>query len=112
MVYMHHVFFSRSSVGGHVGCLHVLAIVKSAAMNIEVRVSFGIRILSRGMQSSQFFNFFAESKAHFSAKADSTTRGHLETPGDLFFFNIYLAASVLSFGTWDQLLLSCGILVP
>ena len=109
---MDHIFFIHLSVDRHLGCFRVLAVVNSAAMNIGVCVSFWIRVLSRDMQSSQFFNFLAESKAHFSAKADSTTRGHLETSGDFFFFNIYLAASVLSFGTWDQLLLLCGILVP
>ena len=32
--------FVRSSVDGHVGCLHVLAIVNDADMNIQIHVSF------------------------------------------------------------------------
>ena len=36
---MYHVIFIHSSVDGHLGCLHVLAIVNSAFVNIGVRVS-------------------------------------------------------------------------
>ena len=37
---MSNIFFIHSSVDGHIGCLHVLAIVYSAAMNIVVHVSY------------------------------------------------------------------------
>ena len=40
---MYHIFFIYSSVPGHLGCSHALAIVDSAAMNTGVHVSFWIR---------------------------------------------------------------------
>ena len=39
-MFMFHMFFNRSSVDGHLGYIHVLAIVNSAAVNIGVHVSF------------------------------------------------------------------------
>ena len=43
---MYHLFFLHSSVDGHLGCFHVLAILNSAAVNVGVHVSFELEFLS------------------------------------------------------------------
>ena len=37
-VYIYHIFFICSSVDRHLGCFHILAIVNSAAVNIEMQM--------------------------------------------------------------------------
>ena len=49
---MYHNFFIHSSVDGHLGCFHVLAIVNRAAMNIGVHVSFRTMSFCRYMPRS------------------------------------------------------------
>ena len=49
---MYHSFFIHSSVDGHLGCFHVLAIVNSAAVNNEIHVSFSILVSSGYMPKS------------------------------------------------------------
>ena len=42
---MYHIFFINSSINGHIGCLHILTIIISTAMNIGVYISFLICFL-------------------------------------------------------------------
>ena len=55
---MYHNYFIHSSVDGHLGCFHILAIVNSAAVNIEVCVSFSVMIFSGYMPSSGIVGSF------------------------------------------------------
>ena len=52
IVYMYHNFFVHSSVDGHLGCFHVLAIVNRAAMNNGMHVSFSALVSSGYMPRS------------------------------------------------------------
>ena len=56
MVYMYHIFFIHASVDGHLGWFHVMAIVNSAAVNIEVHASLWIMIFSEYMPRSGLLN--------------------------------------------------------
>ena len=49
---MYHNLFIHSSVDGHLGCFHVLAIVNSAAMSNEIHVSISILVSSEYMPRS------------------------------------------------------------
>ena len=48
----HDIFFIHASVDRHLGCLHVLTVVNSATMNIEVHIYFQIIVSSRCMPQS------------------------------------------------------------
>ena len=49
---MYHNFFIHSSVDGHLGCFHVLAIVNSAAVNNGIHMSFSVLVTSGYMPRS------------------------------------------------------------
>ena len=49
---MCHSFFIHSSVDGHLGCFHVLAIVNTAAMNNGIYVSFSVLVSSGYMPNT------------------------------------------------------------
>ena len=52
-MYIYHGFLIHSSANGHIGFFNVLAIVNSAAMNIDVHVSLSILVSSVHMPSSE-----------------------------------------------------------
>ena len=60
-IYIYHIFFILSSVDGHLGCFHVLAIANSAAMNIGVHVSFPVIVLSGYMPKSRIAGSYGSS---------------------------------------------------
>ena len=52
IVYMDHNFLIHSSIDGHLGCFHVLAVVNSATMNNRIHVSLSILVSSGYMPRS------------------------------------------------------------
>ena len=70
---MYHCFFIHSSLDGHLGCVHVLAIVNDAAVNIGVHVSFSIMFSSGYMPRSGI-----------AGSCFGFTPGFLRNPYDIF----------------------------
>ena len=66
MVYMYHILFILSSVNGHLGYFHVLAIVNAAAINTGVHDSFWIMFSSGYMPRSGIVGSYGFSIFSFS----------------------------------------------
>ena len=56
---MYHSFFTHSSVEGHQGCFHVLAIVHSSAVHFGMHVSFSVLVSSRYRPKSRIAASYA-----------------------------------------------------
>uniref|UniRef100_A0A8D1ARX2 Uncharacterized protein n=1 Tax=Sus scrofa TaxID=9823 RepID=A0A8D1ARX2_PIG len=61
----YHIFLIQSSVDGHLGCFHVLAIVNTAAVNMRVHVSFLRKFLSGYMPKSGIVGLYGSSMYRF-----------------------------------------------
>ena len=66
---MYHNFFIHSSVNGHLGCFHVLAIVNIAAMNNGIHVSFSILVSSGYMPRSGIAGLYGDFIPSFSKES-------------------------------------------
>ena len=62
---MYHIFFIHLSISGHLSFFHILAIVNSATMDIEVHVSFQIRLFSGYMSRSGIVGSYGNSAFSF-----------------------------------------------
>ena len=58
---MYSIFFICSTIGGHLGCFLVLAIVNSASVNFGVHVSFRIIVFSRYMPRGRIAGSYGSS---------------------------------------------------
>uniref|UniRef100_A0A8D1GBM7 Uncharacterized protein n=1 Tax=Sus scrofa TaxID=9823 RepID=A0A8D1GBM7_PIG len=61
----YHIILIHSSVGGQLGCFHVLAILNSSAMNMWVHVSFSRKVLSGYMPKSGIAGAYGSSMYSF-----------------------------------------------
>ena len=62
---MYHNFLIHASANGHLGCFHVLATVKSTAMNIGEHVSLSILVSLVCMPKSGIAEFYGSSISSF-----------------------------------------------
>ena len=87
-MYIYHIFLIHSSVGGYLGCFHILVILNTAARNHRIHVYFGIMVFSGYMPQSRIAEPYGNSSlvaSHMGFPGGSVSRESACNAGDLGF---------------------------